>query len=201
MYSRVWVFRRYKTVTDPQTGEKTRVLKSKSWFIGWYDPEGHRRCRSCGPSKKAAERQKREMEAHLVTGLYAPVQTIKWEDFRAEYETQVLSNKAAATQDAERGTMDVFTAISRPKKMAGINSHTIDRFVAARKAGKPYGRHVSVATINHDLRNLRVILRTARRWKYIEEAPEFTSLSEPRRTPRTIADTDFDGLLAAADDW
>jgi hypothetical protein len=44
-----------------------------SWYVGWIDPEGRRRCKSCGPGpqgKKSAERYRRKVEAELMTGTY-----------------------------------------------------------------------------------------------------------------------------------
>jgi hypothetical protein len=44
-----------------------------SHYVGWLEPDGRRRCKSCGPGlqgKRNAEKLRRKLEAELMTGTY-----------------------------------------------------------------------------------------------------------------------------------
>jgi hypothetical protein len=44
-----------------------------SWYVGWVDPEGKRRCKSCGPGEEGqrnAAKLRRKIESQLTTGTY-----------------------------------------------------------------------------------------------------------------------------------
>jgi hypothetical protein len=52
---------------------KKRGPDKASWYVGWLDPEGKRRCKSCEPGargKDLAEKYRRKVEAELLTGTY-----------------------------------------------------------------------------------------------------------------------------------
>ena len=60
-----WVFQEQKQVE--KNGD------AASWSVGWYDPEGKRRCKSCGPGtegKRNAEKLRKKIDAELLTGTY-----------------------------------------------------------------------------------------------------------------------------------
>ena len=52
-----------------------------SWYVGWCEPDGRRRCKSFGPGylgKKRAEREKHRLEEALMTGTYEMKTMKQW---------------------------------------------------------------------------------------------------------------------------
>jgi hypothetical protein len=43
--SSAWIYQDDKQV-------KKHGAEAASWYVGWYDPEGKRRCKSCGPGER-----------------------------------------------------------------------------------------------------------------------------------------------------
>jgi hypothetical protein len=61
------------------------------------------------------------------------------------------------------------------------------------------GHTVSPATVNKELRHLRVVLRRAVRWNYLAKIPEIDFLKEFQRLPTYISPEDFAAVYQAAD--
>ena len=75
-----------------------------SWYVGWFDPEGKNRCKSCGPGSRGhnlAEKEQRRIEAELLTGTYQSNAKKTWADFRREYEEKVLPGLAVRMPSGE----------------------------------------------------------------------------------------------------
>jgi integrase len=183
---------------------KTWIYLRKSvYYVGWYDPEGHRRRKSCGPGgggKRTASKLAEKINAELVTGLYNVNSGKTWDAFRAEYE-QHASSKSAATRKEIRLAFNAFARVVKPVKMASIKAAMIDRFARVRLAEESPthpGQTLSPATANKELRHLKAALKKARKWGYIQEVPEIEMLSEPHKLPRYIPPKEFSLLYGAA---
>src|SRR5262249_56561 len=69
-----------------------------SWYVGYHDPTGKRKCRSCGPGflgKKTAQKLRDKIHAELTTGTFQQEVKATWPAFRQEYEEKVLSVKGS----------------------------------------------------------------------------------------------------------
>lgn len=88
-----------------------------------------------------------------------------------------------------------------PGYMDAITTADIDRFVAKRKSDRQVGADgdLSPASINRDLRALKVALRKAKKWHLIAEVPDFEFLREPELDPYFIDDATFKALYDACD--
>ncbi len=78
--SKAWVYQ------DAHQVEKVGADKA-SHYVGWIDPEGKRRCKSCGPGverRRAAYRFREKVQAQLITGTYQSKSRKTWQDFREE---------------------------------------------------------------------------------------------------------------------
>src|SRR5262245_4370933 len=98
---------------------KKRGADKASWYVGWYDPEGKKRCQSCGPGsagKNAAQKLKRKIEAELLTGTYQSNAKKAWSDFRQEYEAKVLPSLAVRSRPEVQTALNTFERIINPKK-------------------------------------------------------------------------------------
>lgn len=96
---------------------KKRGAERASWYVGWIDPEGKRRCKSCGPGsrgKSLAEKKRRKIEAQLLTGTYQDNTTKTWQQFRTEYEAKALGGLAVQSRTAATTALDHFERIVRP---------------------------------------------------------------------------------------
>jgi integrase len=192
-----WVYQ------DPKQVKKVGDANA-SWYIGWFDPEGKKRCKSCGPGAdghRLAEKERKKVEAQLITGTYQDSSRKTWEEFRKEYEAKVLDGLAVRSRDEIRFSLNNFERVVRPVKMSAIRTATIDDFVARRRKdpGRKVGDLVSPATINKDLRHLRAALRWAKSRKYIAEVPEFGMVKVYKRLVTFITPEHFAALYQACD--
>jgi integrase len=175
-----------------------------AWYVGWYEPDGRRKAKSCGDGvrgKDKADRLRRRLEAQLEAGVYRSQLSKSWQDFRAEYDEKVLSLAAPQTRRLTLNAMDHFARLTRPIKVTGIGTHSVDAYVAARRleAGKKGGSVVSVATVNKELRHLRAALRVAVDWKYLPTLPRFKMIREAKKLPTYVTGDHFAVIYAACD--
>jgi hypothetical protein len=124
-----------------------------SWYVGWLDPDGKRRCKSFGPGaerKKLAFRHRKKVEAELLTGTYQNTSRKTWAEFRKQYETAVLAGEAVRYREMTARALDHFERIINPVKMSGVTEIALSKFVAARRTepGLKPNTTVSPATVN-----------------------------------------------------
>jgi integrase len=195
--SSAWVYQ------DPKQVKKHGTEKA-SWYVGWIDPEGKRRCQSCGPGpdgRRNAQKLKKKREAELITGTYQSNAKKTWADFRAEYEEKVVGGLAVRTRAEVKAAFDHFERLVNPVKMSAIRTAAIDGFTARRRMepGKKKGALVSPATINKELRHLRAALEKARKWGYLTAAPDFDLEREPQKLPTYVPGEHFAAIYQACD--
>jgi len=202
MYTRVWISRLYRKVTDPETGRTERVLRSPSWYVNWRDPEtGKQRMESCGPRKRDAERRAREIEGQIASGAYKPKRReATWDEFRTKFERDVMHLHSEGHQEQMQISLNAFELLCKPELLGRITSETIDQFKGKRAAERYRGRTIAPRTINRDLGNIRTALRRAKRWGLIEDVPEFEMCRlEDKRPPYVPVET-FRAIFAACPD-
>jgi integrase len=175
-----------------------------SWYVGWLDPDGKRRCKSFGAGaegKKLAFRHRRKVEAELLTGTYQNTSKKTWTEFRNQYETAVLTGEALRYREMTARALDNFERIIKPVKMSAVTEIALARFVATRRTepGLRPKTTVSPATVNKDLRHLRAAIRKAYRWGYLVKLPEFSDcfIREPEKLPTYVTPEDFAELYQA----
>jgi integrase len=195
--SRAWVYQDDKQV-------KKHGPERASWYAGWLDPAGRRRCKSCGPGargRKAAEQHARKVEGQLLAGTYEDNRRKSWKEFRAAYDEKVLPGLGAANRAETELALKHFERIARPQRMQAITSLTVAAYVAERRLerGLKPGTTVSPATVNKELRHQRAVLRKAHRWGHLPRLPDFEFLKEPGRLPTYVTPEHFAKLYAACD--
>jgi len=183
---------------------KKRGADDASWYVGWIDPEGKRRCKSCGAGargKRAADKLRQKREAELIEGTYQNSSKKTWEEFRQEYEEKVVPGLAIRSRDEVKYALDNFERVVKPGKVATIKTRTIDDFVAKRRRepGKKKGDLVSPATVNKDLRHVRAALKKAKRWGYIGEVPYFDMEKVPKELPNYVTPEHFAAIYKACE--
>jgi integrase len=194
---KAWIYQDDKQV-------KKHGKAKASHYVGWIDPEGNRRCKSCGPGKdghRLAEKLRKKREAELLTGTYQSAQKKTWEEFRKEYEAKVVSGMEESTRRLVLDALNHFERIVNPKRMFAIKTQAVDAFRAKRRteAGKKKGELVSPATVNKELRHLRAALRKAGRWGYLATAPDFEFEREPKKLPTWVSPEHFAQIYGACD--
>jgi integrase len=195
--SSAWIYQDDKQV-------KKRGADAASWYVGWIDPEGKRRCQSCGPGPEGhrnVEKLRKKREAELITGTYQSRERATWAEFRAEYEEKVMPKLAARSRPEVRTSLDHFERIVKPVRMSAIKTPTIDDFTAKRRQepGKKKGELVSPATVNKDLRHIRAAFRKAKRWGYLTNVPDFDLEREPKRLPTFVSADHCAAIYQACD--
>jgi integrase len=82
--------------------------------------------------------------------------------------------------------------------VADLTAHRISQYERARVAETSrLGRPVSPATVNRELALMRHLLRLARRWGYVKEAPEIELAREPEGRLRFLSEDEAVRLLDA----
>jgi integrase len=187
--AKAWIYQDDKQV-------KKHGEEKASWYVGWLDPAGKRRCRSCGPGESGhrnAKKLKSKVEAELLTGTYQSTKNKTWADFREEFYQRVLCLASEQTRRLTLNAMDSFARLMKPVKVLGVTTQMVDRYVAARRLerGKKKKSQVSVATVNKELRHLRAALRVAVDWDYLEALPRFKMAREAQKLPTYVTGDDF----------
>jgi integrase len=196
--SSAWVYQ------DPKQVKKRGADKA-SWYVGWIDPGGSKRGKSCGPGpagKRLAEKERDRITAQLVTGTYEDTSRMTWEEFRKDFTVKFLEGMGARNRQETTFALDHFERIVKPKKMEAISSASIVDYVARRRkeSGLHAGTLVSPATINKELRHLRAVFRKAcKRMKCLKEVPEFEFLKEPKKLATYVPPDHFALLYQACE--
>lgn len=196
--ARAWVYQ------DPHQIQK-RGEGAASWYVGWFDPAGKKRCKSCGPGalgRKNADRLRAKVEAELIEGTYRRESDRKqWEEFRKEYDKKIVEGMIPSSQRVIRDALNAFEKAVKPVRMAGVRTQTIDEFRSRRRQarGKKPGSKMSPASINKELRHLKAALEKAQRWGYLAQVPEFTFEREPGKLIRFVTGEHFAAIYPACD--
>lgn len=195
--SKAWVYQDDKQV-------KKRGAENASWYVGWLEPDGRRKCKSCGAGEEGArnaEKLRKKLEAELLTGTYQQGGDRAWSDFRKDYETRIGSGLDARTFALTLCALDAFERLIKPVKMCGIKTQTIDDFIRKRsqERGKKKGSTVSPATVNKDLRHLRAVLSIAVEWGDLKEKPKFRMVREPKKLVSYVTGEHFAAIYQACD--
>ncbi len=196
--SRAWIYQRPEQVRDKGEADAP-------WYVGWIDPDGERRSKSCGAGtdgKRLAQKLRRQTEAELVTGTYGQRGNVPWEDFRKEYREKVLARLAPRTVVEAEAALDHFTRIVAPKRVGSVKTTDIDLFAAKRRqepSRKRPGFRMAPATVNKELRHVKAALHKARRWKYLAAVPDFDMEREPRHLPVFLTPEHFAAVYRVCD--
>lgn len=183
---------------------KRKGKNNAAWYVHWREPDGTRRARSCGAGpkgKQAAKELQAELHAELVSGKYQGDPTLRmWKTFIDEYRRLELSGKSGPHASTINATIKRFEAHMQPKSVDQISDKFIKEFILkrCRDRGLKPGSKVSPATVNLDLRNLKLILKKAVSWKQLDRMPEFTMLKSPKRHKRYVTAGDFALMFEAA---
>jgi integrase len=194
---KAWVYQDAKQVAK-------HGAEAASWYVGWYDPAGKRRCESCGPGsegKRLAEKKRQKRAAELIEGTYQDKGKATWQEFRAEYDAQILPGLAVRTRDEVVAALAHFERIVGPKRMAVLVTNHIDQFIARRREdrGKKRGSLTSPATINKDLRHLRAVFMVAKEWKYLKDVPRFRMEKAPKKLATYTGPEHFAAIYQACE--
>jgi integrase len=175
-----------------------------SWYVGWYEPDGRKKCKSCGPGldgKRRADRLRRKLEAELMTGTYQMHVMKTWDEFHAEYDAKVLSRLAPRSRDEALTALAHFKRIVKPVRLFALCTAHVDNFIAARRRepGKKQGDLVSPATVNKDLRHLKAAFTKARKWGYVKDVPDFAMERTVKHLPTYVNGDHFAAIYAACE--
>jgi integrase len=175
-----------------------------SWYVGWIDPEGKRRCKSCGPGPQGrynAEKKRRKIESSLLEGTYQGVHKLDWKDFRKEWEDKIGAGMGWSTREVTIDALNHFERLTSPARVFFITERHIDHYIAKRREerGRRKGSRVSPATINKELRHLRAVLRVAVDWNYLPKVPRIRQLREQGRLPLYVTGDHFAAIYNACD--
>lgn len=192
-----WIYQDDKQV-------KKHGASKASWYVGWLDPEGKRRCKSCGPGpqgKKNADRLSEKVAAQLVTGTYQDNSRKTWEQFRREYEERVLEGLAVLTRAQVRISLEHFERIVKPVRVSVLRATHIGDFVATRRQerGLRKGDVISPASVNRDLRHIKAALKVAFDWAYLPTMPKFRMEREPKKLPTYVSGEHFAAIYRACE--
>ena len=190
---RAWLFQ--------DTRQKAKLGEDKCpWSVGWLNSEGKRRSKKIG-SKSMAEKFRRKKEGELAAGIVTNDSNKTWADFRKEYEEKITPGMEPGSRRETLLCMKHFERLVSPKRMKAIKTATVDGYIAKRRVegGRKAKSTVSPATVNKELRHLKVVLRVAHDWGYLAVVPRFRMLKEPQKLPTYVTPEDFAAIYEACD--
>jgi integrase len=183
-----------------------RLGKKKApWIVFWKTPAKQPKSRTCGPGaegKQLASGLQATIHAQLVNGIYKGDPTLRlWKAFVREYRRKKIAKMGPSHVQAIGATIKHFERHMSPVSMTQLDTEFIDLFVVRRgkDRGSKQGTKVAAATINKDLRNLKLILQTAEDWGQVEKRPKFSMLREPQKLKRFVTPGHFAAMLKAAE--
>src|SRR4051794_5819913 len=94
-----------------------------SWYVGWLNPEGKRRCKSCGPGdrgKASAEKLAQKVQAELIEGTYKADTKKSWADFQKEYEEKMGAPLDPGTQAIPRQARGNFARLVKLTRISKV---------------------------------------------------------------------------------
>lgn len=144
--AKAWIYQDDKQV-------KKHGADKASWYVGWLDPEGKRRAKSCGAGakgKRAAEKLRQKRQAELIEGTYQSNSKKTWKEFRQEFEKKIAVGMSSGTRRLTLESLNHFERLIKPVKLTAIKPQTIDDFTAHRRQerGRRIGDPISPATVN-----------------------------------------------------
>jgi len=190
----------------PRHVEKLGKRKA-NWYVEWNEPNGNRRCKSCGSGpegKRLAKILADDIRAQIKLRTYVSdkQKRVTWDEFVAEY-LKFISDRATKTISEAKTSFNHFKRILKldNRPVASITTKDVDAFSSERRLepGKKRGSTVSPYSVNKDLRMVKAGLRKAHEWGYIESVPKFTFDREPQKLPRYVTPDDFAKLYDACD--
>lgn len=113
--------------------------------------------------KSVALLKLRDLEREQSEAKYAPaVNQIAWTDFKKKYLDYCLGAKAAGTAKRDRMAILSLEKFAKVRRLAEITPEVLETWKATRRRD---GR--GHATINRDLRAVKLMMKTAQQWGYI----------------------------------
>lgn len=162
-------------------------------FMRYRDPlTGRQVARTTGtPKMRDAERAAAKWEAELREGRYQKRSRVTWEEFREQYELNVLSGLKPSTATTYDATLNVFERLRRPTKLAEVTTSTLTAFVTDLR-----GQDSSPATIARHLRAMMVAMRWAHREGLLLALPAATMPKQAKGMKgRPISLEEFERML------
>jgi len=184
---------------------RKRGTKKASWYVHWKEPDGTRRARCCGAGAKAkqeADKLAAQMHASLLAGTYTgDPSLVLWSAFIAEYKRVELRKKGDWHASGILATIKKFEQHMKPRTLSQISTKFVDEYVSrrGRDRGMKPGSTVSPATINADLRNLKLVFKVAHEWGQLENPPRIRMVKAPYRIKRYVTPEHFAAMFAAAE--
>ncbi len=197
MDKKAWTYQLAKQVEQ-------RGADKASWYVGWRDPAGVLRCKSCGPGKvgkSSANTLADTIHSQLVTGKYQANQRATWDQFFERYKAHVDGRYDAPSRDSALLSLRTFARVAKPKLLKSIDTATIDQFIGKRlkETSAKTLRKVSQATVNRELRYVKAALRLAVDWGFAERVPRIRFLKPLQKLPTFVSPDHFSAMFKACE--
>jgi integrase len=162
------------------------------WSVGWYDPDGYKKSKRVG-SKSLAQKYLRRIEGQLAAGTYSSTARKTWDDFWSEYDSKVLEGASAGHRKETKLAVKHFERLVNPKRLQAIKSQTFDDYATKRLQEDSRRREatISPATVNKELRHLKLVMSRAVDWGYIGRVPRIHMIREPEKLKRYVIPDHF----------
>lgn len=164
-------------------------------MMRYRDPESGRQVASSTgtTNERDANRAAAKWEAELREGRYNRPSKMSWQDFRQQYETNVLDGLKVSTAANYSATLNVFERKCKPGRLAEVTTPKLTAFVTMLRTD-----HLTPATIARHLRQLKVAMRWAHRQGLLVKLPEFDMPKQAKGMKgRPISMEEFERMLRA----
>lgn len=174
-----------------------------SWYVSWIDPDGKPQRKSCGSAslgKKAADRLAEKIHCELSEGTYQARDKKTWKEFREKFDKKIGARFSGKSLEALSDSLDAFAKVSKPRFVTSVTSELVDNFATERLKGKGIkGGTISPATVNKDLRYIRLAMRVAHDWGYVARVPKIRFLKVSDPMPTYVSMDHFTAIYSACE--
>ena len=139
-----------------------------------------------------------KVDAEQKLGIQSVESDVSWAQFRREYEEFKQPKVRGITLGNTRTSLDHFERLIGLRKVSRISQRDIDRFTSLRQKEQGQYGPVAVVSVVTTLKNIQTALRQAKRWKYLDEVPEFQMPRVEQRQPSYISQDEFAAMYEAA---
>lgn len=196
MDKRAWIGQ-LKRQVEKQGADKA------SWYVFWNDPDtGRQQQQSCGPGKvgeRAADKLADKRHSELVTGTYKPKDKHSWSKLREEYEKKIADRFDEPSRMAVRMALNSFERFAKPTLLRAVTTDKIDQFATNRLAGNKENPKASAATVNKELRYVRLLLNVAVEWGWLQKVPKIRFLKLAKKLPTFVPADHFTAIYKACE--
>lgn len=189
-----------------KTHEELKGVRLNDRFVVEWTPSGKPRKRQKiegygRPAKALAIELCQQIRAQLTLGTYGDKRQATWSDFRDSFEKRHLAPMHAPSAKVIGRSLDLFERLESPQLVADVDAERVAGYLAKlrQEPGRKPGSKMRVETIRKHGACLKLALKLAVEWGYLDAAPIVKLPKAPKEKPQPMPLETFAKIYAACD--